>query len=340
MKKTSKKKRSQKRILSRKTEFLLRFGALSILLVIVLGRGCLFRPKSSKSGSYYNRGHNATWLAVEWVSQPHTNSEIVSLVDDLEQRQITTIYVYTSYYKPEGAFSTTYGYAKEFVAALKSANPDINVQAWIGLSRDYINLNNTPLRHEIVDFCATVVDEGGFDGLHLDVDPVKDRDAALLDLLDESRAALGPERTLSIAGRRIWPIFPTIHWPLVGKSHWSAAYYQKIARRVDEIAVTAYDTALPTPAMYRQWTKFEVIALTRTLVYTDVRVFVGIPTSEEITRTHKPKAENMRNGLRGTVGGLNDWASWSKIVTGVAVYPYWETDDAEWETYQKLWLGE
>lgn len=337
---TKKKKRPQKRILSRKTNFLLRFGAFSILLVIVLGRGCLFRPKSSEPGSHYNKGRNAAWLSVEWVSQPHTITEIVNLVDDLAQRQITTVYIFTTSYKADGSFNATYGYAQEFVSAIKGVNPDLSVQAWVGLPYEYINLNNTPLRHEVVDFCVTLVDEGGFDGLHLDVEPVKDRDKAFIKLLEDVREALGEERTLSIAGRRIWPIFPTIRWPLVGQWSWSASYYQKIARRVDEIAVLNYDSALPVGAMYRQWTKFEVIALTRTLVNTEARVYVGVPTLEEITGTHKPKAENMRTGLQGIVNGLNDWASWSKVVTGVAIYPYWETGDVEWQTYQKLWLGE
>lgn len=340
MKKTTKKKRPQKRIISRRTEFLIRMGAISVLLVIVLGRGCLFRPKSSHPGSHYNKGSNAAWLEVEWVSRPHTRGEVAELVDALAERQITTIYVYTTTYKPEGAFSSTYGYAQTFVATLKSLNPEISVQAWIGLPRDYVNLNNTPLRHEIVDFCATLVKDAGFDGLHLDPEPVEDGDGGLLALLDDVREALGPDVTLSIAGRRIWPIFPTVHWPLVGRWSWSTSYYQKVAKRVDEIAVMVYDSAMPTAGLYRYWSKFEVIALTRTLVYTDVRLFIGIPTSEEVTQTHNPEVEDIRNGLRGAVNGLNDWATWSDVVTGVAIYPYWETDEAEWAIYQKLWLGE
>jgi hypothetical protein len=28
-----------------------------------------------------------------------------------------------------------------------------------------------------------------------------------------------------------------------------------------------------------------------------------------------------------------------QTVTGVAIYPHWETDAAEWAEYDKLWLG-
>ncbi len=334
------KKRAQKRILSRRTELLWRLGALGVLCLMVLGRGCLFRPRSNYPGSHFNHGSNAAWLGVEWVSRPHTSEEVRELATALTQRQITTVYVYTSYYKPEGTFNPTYSYAKEFVTALKNFAPTLHIQMWVGLPLHHMNLRSRMVRSEVVEFCARLVEEAGFSGLHVDPEPVEDGDTAVLALLDELRKALGSDTTLSIAGRRIWPIFPTIRWPFVGRWSWSAAYYQKIARRVDEIAVMVYDSGLPTAPLYRQWTKFQVIALSRTLVYSDVRLFIGIPTSAEVTRTHNPKAENMRSGLQGTIAGLNDWATWTKTITGVAVYPYWETDEAEWKIYATLWLGE
>lgn len=340
MNKITPKKRPQKRILSRRTDLLWRLGAFSVLWIIVLGRGCLFRPKSTYPGAHFNKGTNAAWLGVEWVSRPHMSDEVLELAVALAQRQITTVYVYTSYYRPEGTFNPTYGYAEEFIATLKNFAPDLNVQMWIGLPLQQMNLHSKAIQGEVIDFCTALVQDAGFDGLHIDPEPVKDGDEAVLTLLDDLRTALGPDATLSIAGRRIWPLFPTVQWPLVGQWSWSASYYQKIARRVDEIAVMVYDSALPTPALYRQWAKFEVIALSRTLVYSDVRLFVGIPTSEEATRTHKPTAENMRDGLKGTIAGLNDWATWTNTITGVAIYPYWETDEAEWKVYQSLWLGE
>jgi hypothetical protein len=338
--KTKTKKHPQKRILSRRMDMLWRLGALTVLWLIVFGRGCVFRPKSTCPGAHFNKGSNAAWLGVEWVSQPHQAAEILTLSMDLAERQITTVYVYTSYYKPEGGFNLTYAYAADFVATLKSFAPDLIVQAWVGLPLDTMNLNSRAVRRDVVDFCATLVQDAGFDGLHVDPEPVEDGDSSVLALLDDLREALDPEAVLSITGRRIWPIFPTIRWPFVGQWSWRTSYYQKVARRVDEIAVMVYDSAMPTSGLYRYWTKFQVIALSRALVYSDVRLFIGIPTSDEVSSTHKPGAENIRSGLRGTVDGLNDWATWADVVTGVAVYPYWETDVREWRIYQSLWLGE
>lgn len=67
-------------------------------------------------------------------------------------------------------------------------------------------------------------------------------------------------------------------------------------------------------------------------------VLFGIPTSEEQNFTHRPAAENMASGLRGTLDGLNDLAAVPSAVTGVAIYPEWETDAAEWRLYEELWL--
>lgn len=340
MNKTRAGKRPQKRILSRRTNALWRLGALAVLWLIIFGRGCIYRPKSTHPGAHFNKGSNAAWLGIEWVSQPHRADEIMTLTMELAERQITTVYVYTSYYKPEGSFNPTYGYAEEFVAAVKDFAPDLVVQAWIGLPLDTMNLASRAVRGEVVNFCAELVKDAGFDGLHVDPEPVKDGDSSVLALLDELRQALDPEAVLSIAGRRIWQLFPAVQWPLVGQWSWRASYYRKVAHRVDEIAVMVYDSALPTSGLYRQWTKFQVIALSRTLVYSNVRLYIGIPTSEEASATHKPAAENMRSGLRGTIDGLNDWATWANTVTGIAVYPYWETDAREWDIYQSLWLGQ
>jgi hypothetical protein len=59
----------------------------------------------------------------------------------------------------------------------------------------------------------------------------------------------------------------------------------------------------------------------------------------EATRSHRPGAENVASGLLGLLDGLNDDAARPGAVTGVAVYPQWETDEAEWRTYRALWLG-
>jgi hypothetical protein len=290
-------------------------------------------------GWYFNQGANAVWLGVEWVNEPHDPGEIAALADVLTKQQIRYVFVYATYMKPDGQFNPTYAYAAEFVQTLKAVNPDLNVQAWIGLPLTYVDLSDAFARKKITRLCVDLTEEG-FDGIHLDPEPISSNDLNVLALLDEVRDTLGPEFALSIATRRIWPIFPNVQWPIVGQVAWHASYYQEIASRVDQIAVMTYDSAMPLACLYRHWTRFQVIKISRAVGGTGVQLFFGIPTSEETTWTHYPWAENIRSGLKGVIDGLNDAGSRPTVVTGVAIYPYWETDEAEWRIYEELWLGQ
>lgn len=327
------------------------FWTILILLgLVALGRGCFFRPATNFPGTYFNRGTNAAWLDVEWVKDPHQSDEIVALARDLRQREIRYVFVFVSYLKADGRFNSTYSYAAQFTHALKDAQPDLNVQAWIGLPLNqprlvggvygHVNLSDATTRQKIVTFCHDLILQGGFDGIHIDAEPVPNGDTNVLTLLDEVRRAIGPNSTLSIASRRIWPVFSDMPLPLTGLVVWRASYYREVAKRVDQIAVMTYDSAMPLPELYRQWTRFQVIEISRAIGGMSVDLLFGIPTSEEKTWSHWPNAENMRSGLQGVIDGLNDAKARPSAVTGVAIYPHWETDATEWATYESLWLGQ
>jgi hypothetical protein len=243
-----------------------------------------------------------------------------------------------SYLHPDGSFGATYSYADVFLRAIRKAQPALKVLAWIGIPLSNADLSRPEIRRSITDFCAGL---SQFDGIHLDPEPIGNADPGLLTLLDETRLTVGPTPILSLAARQIWPIFPEAPWPV--NVLWSGGYYREIARRVDQIAVMTYDSSLPLPVLYRLWSRFQVIGISRALAdgagQKPLELFFGVPTSEERTATHQPEAENMVSGLLGIVDGLNDDEARPAVVTGVAIYPEWETDDAEWRSYESLWLG-
>jgi len=105
------------------------------------------------------------------------------------------------------------------------------------------------------------------------------------------------------------------------------------------MAVMTYDSHAPTGWLFEQWVRFQAIALTNSLADTGADLYIGISTSEEHTTSHNPAAENMQTGLEGLIAGLNDADARSGVVTGVAIYPYWETSSDEWDLYTTLWLG-
>ncbi len=327
-----------KGIKNTRSRFWLRLG-VALIAVAAVSRACLCRPSTDYPGEHFKQNTNAAWLSVAWVNEPHGAQEFVALANDLERYRIRYVFAYTSYLKPDGEFNPTYNHAADFVSGLKAAAPTLNVQAWIGLPLQYVDLSDTVVREEIARLCIELVHTTGFDGIHLDPEPIPTDDESVLLLLDDVRAALGPAPTLSIATRRIWPLFPDVPWPLVGRWAWRAGYYREVSQRVDQVVAMTYDSAMPLAFLYRQWMRFQVIEIGRAVDGTDVQLFFGVPTSEEKTWTHWPRAENMRSGLDGVIAGLNDAEARPAAVVGVAIYPYWETDDAEWRTYEELWLG-
>jgi hypothetical protein len=202
-----------------------------------------------------------------------------------------------------------------------------------------VDLTNAATRMKIAIFCAELLRDGQFDGIHLDPEPVPSEDVATLQLLDEVRQAIGLTPTLSIAARRYWPVALDATSAFGKHIGWGSDYYREVARRVNQIAVMTYDSGLSSPELYQQWMKFQIIAITQAVEGTQVELFFGVPTSEEATTSHWPNAENMMNGLQGVIRGLNDIEAKPQTLTGIAIYPHWETDASEWVTYERVWLG-
>lgn len=153
------------------------FLILSIGLILIFLRACLFRPGTSYPGSHFNQGQNAIWLGVEWVNEPQKPEAIKQLAEDLKRYHIRYVFVYASYLKDTGEFNPTYDYANAFVVALKATYPEVVILAWVGLPLNtaewgYVDLRDEATRQKVASFGQMVVEKGNFDGLHLDPEPI------------------------------------------------------------------------------------------------------------------------------------------------------------------------
>ncbi len=320
--------------------------AVVVIIVFASLRGCFLRPATSYPGDHFNKGQNAVWLGVEWVRDKHSAAEIANLAADLQREQIAYVFVYTTYMHGGGQFGASYDHAADFLRGFKQAQPTIKVLAWIGLPLNgtlpgaSVDLSDESTRQSISNLSAQLINNLKFDGVHLDPEIIADGDKDVLSLLQETRQAIGSTAILSIAAHSTWPFMPETSWTrLVGPLWWGGDYYRQVASRVDQIVVMTYDSGLKTPFLYRQWMRFQAIGISRALENTKAELLFGIPTSEEATATHDPGVENMVNGLDGLVAGFNDLEARPAVVTGIAIYPYWETDAAEWLVYNSQWLG-
>src|SRR5258708_12640150 len=121
-------------------------GVVVVLLIGVLLAlaGCAIRPSTQFPGKHFNRGKNAVWLGVEWSMDTHSAAEVTALAADLKLHEIEYVFVYTSYLKPAGNFNLTYDHAAEFVQAIKAAQPNLKILAWVGLPLFFSTHNHPP----------------------------------------------------------------------------------------------------------------------------------------------------------------------------------------------------
>src|SRR5581483_1028664 len=116
------------------------------------------------------------------------------------------------------------------------------------------------------------IDEG-FDGVHVDVEPVDDGNVEYVALLNALRTAIGPDRIVSVSA--IHPGPTTI--PAVRNFLWTSSYYKRLAAVADQIVVMVYDTGLPTTALYRRYVSYAAQLMTTALgPNAHTRVLLGV----------------------------------------------------------------
>lgn len=288
---------------------------------------------------------NAAWISVDWTSQPPDQSRISQLALDTTTRRLRYLYPFTTYVKRNGSFSQSYEYAAEFVRVFRRFNHDTVLLAWIGIPVQnlrpfgpdgWVDLQDPQQRSRIVQFATDIIETAQFDGIHFDVEHVDDGDPGYLALLEETKRAIGPQHRLSVATNSWLPTWLN-RLPVLGGYKWSNNYIRMVAERVDQIAVMAYDSSMPTDWLYRLWLREQVYGLGNSLADSGVELLIGVSISRESTSTHRPPAENLRSGLSGVCAGFAASSDARRSVSGLAVYASWEADEVDWEMWQS-WL--
>lgn len=312
---------------------------LPVLVIIVLWWAWV--PNRLDDPACY-RTTNAAWIAVDWVAQPPDQPAIQSLTRSASERDIRYLYVYTSYLTADGTFNPTYDHAGAFVEQVRQADPDILLLAWIGIPlandrsigvQGWVDLADQQTRQQIVDFASMMVDDLGFDGIHLNTETVYNHDPDYLLLLQGLDQALGPDAILSIAGSH-WMPDALNRLPLIHNFRWTGDYYRQAASHVDQIATMTYDSYALHPALYRLWMREEVRGLQRSLTDYEGDLLIGISVSTEQTRSHRPRAESLSNGLSGLCA-----APGLESISGAAIYADWDFSEQDRQTWAS-WRGE
>jgi hypothetical protein len=322
-----------------------RRAALLAALAAVAGTALLlysaFAPVGDSAPHPFNHDRNAVWLEHRWLERRQPEPDMEALLARLRARGVGYVYPHVIPFDAAGQLPPhDREQMRAFLAAARRVAPDIKVLPWIGgLRKGYrrqrpgtVELGDLTQRQRMVAEARGLVDEG-FDGVHLNVEPVDDGNDEYLALLRALRTAVGG-RVLSVAAIRPAPV----GLPRAPNFAWSPRYYARVAAVVDQIVIMAYDTALPTASLYRRYVRWAARSVAGALYASgsDARVLMGVPTYEPYGFMHRRGVETPENALAGVVAGLRGLGAGGTF-EGVALYAEWTTDEAEWAAYERHW---
>jgi hypothetical protein len=323
-------------------------AALTAVLALVLAVALVvawlaWSPAGDHAAHPFNQDRNAVWLEHRWLEREHSRERMRDLLASLAARGVVYVYPHLIPFNGAGRLPVhSREQMREFLAVARESAPGLKVLPWVGGLRvgyrrqrpGSIDLGDLGQRQRMVAECRGLMDEG-FDGIHVNIEPVDDGNVEFLSLLRALRTAVGPDRILSLSAIRPGPL----RLPFAPNFLWTRGYYARIGEVADQIVVMAYDTALPTPTLYRRYLAYVARTVTTRLASSGhARLLVGIPTYDETGLMHRGQVETPENALAGLVAGLRGLGAGGTF-EGVALYAEWTTDEAEWAVYEQVWRG-
>ena len=327
---------------------LVRTGLRSLAVLALLAAGAFayvgWAPAGDAAPHPFNHDRNAVWLEHRWLERSHPEHEMQELLGALAGRGIAYVYPHLIPFNGAGRLPVhDRDQMRRFLAVARRVAPEMKVLPWVGGLRvgwrrqraGTVDLADLGQRQRIVAECRGLIDEG-FDGVHLNVEPIDDGNDDFLALLRAIRPAVGPDRMLSLSAIRPGPFA----LPLARNFVWSPGYYARVAAVADQVVIMAYDTAIPTSALYRRYVAYATSSVTGNLAVSGsrARVLLGVPTYDETGLMHRGGVETPENALLGVVAGLRGLGAGGTF-EGVALYAEWTTDAGDWAHYERVWRG-
>jgi hypothetical protein len=316
-------------------------------LVVATAGGLLaylaYAPAGDAEPHPFNQDRNAVWLEHRWLERAHEPAEMQALFERLRRRGVAYVFPHIIPFDRGGRLPAhDREQMRRFLATARVAAPEMKVLPWVGGLRvgykrmrpGTIDLSDLTQRQTIVAECRGLMDEG-FDGIHLNVEPVDDGNVEYLAMLRALRTAVDPGM-ISLSAIRPGPL----RVPIAPNFFWTPEYYLRVAELSDQVVTMTYDTALPTGASYQRYLSWASETVTRRFdaAHVRARVLVGVPTYDQTGIMHRAGVETPENALFGIVAGLRGLGAGGTF-EGVALYAEWTTDEAEWDAYERIWRG-
>jgi hypothetical protein len=292
---------------------------------------------------------NALWIGTEWTYSAQEEADVLEFAEELRTRHIGTVYAWVSWLQEDATWrgAENFGNVAAFARQFKAAYPESNLLGWVSfpvnVGENNYRLDNEDLQQSIADFSQLVVNDMGFDGVFLNIEPVWDGDENFLALLRKVRASIGDNTPISVAIPPDWsPIDAGIPVPplIVPGTVWEKEYKQSVALLSDEMAVMAYNSGLSSSADYVQWVAYQIKAFSEAVseLGAGTELVIGIPTYDSELPGHDTAVENVASAVQGVLIGLREAGDRAAFVRGVAIYAGWTTDETEWSQYESTWV--
>jgi hypothetical protein len=321
------------------------FGLVAVVLVLVLllvggWITLLVHDSGTPSPAARSTGNDAEWLGHGWVDGHKTQADVDALALQLRGTGIRDLFVHAGPFNDDGTLDPSRRpRGRWLLTALHAALPGVRVQAWLGdrVGPGRMDLDSAATRTNVVTAAGQVLDDG-FDGIHYDFEPVHSGDPGLLQVLAATRAQTSTRSALlSVSATYLQPVagLGAVLGVLPGHpTLWSTSYLHQVAVRVNEVALMAYDTALPSRRAYGGYVRRQTELALRA-VPDDVTLLIGLPAYHENTFKHHSSAETVAASLRGIRLALGSTPPPRPF--GVSMYVDYAASRQDWASYRSDW---
>ncbi|MEU3730701.1 glycosyl hydrolase family 18 protein [Streptomyces sp. NPDC033538] len=293
----------------------------------------------------YTRNRDAMWLGHAWVDGRKDDADLAAFARRVKTTGIRDLYVHTGPMEHDGTLpESLYPRARWLIDAVHRELPGVRVQAFLGdvlatESADGMRLERAATRAAVVRSAGQVLDVG-YDGVHLDLEPMRSGDRNYLSLLDDLRETTrAQDARLSVAAHQIDPL-PALHSVFgvftENPKWWSQEFFGQVARRVDQIAVMTYDTAQPLEGTYGGYVAQQT-SLALEVTPPTTHLLIGLPFYHESNFDHWGHAETVAAAVRGARLGLSRTDA-DRELFGVAPYIDFAATETNWKEYREGWV--
>jgi hypothetical protein len=289
----------------------------------------------------FDRGRNGLWVGHKWYTgrevrseAPLDEGELHRFVESLSHQRIRYVFIHVGPLLADGSIEDVAG---ERFEELRRLSPDTVFLAWLGGLVQRFDMTDSRWRNHAVDTVERLRDEG-FDGVHLNIEPLEDSHPGYIELLQDVRRRLGRKFIVSHATRQAGP-YGLAPGPM-SSAAWSRDFYRRTMELTDQTVLMAYDTKSDVEKHYVGFVKHQ----TRLLVewgcaFPAHQVLIGVPAYEDVPLYSNPEIENIPNAVAGVRAALEELGGAGQgCFEGIAIYANWVTDEAEWAAYRRDWL--